>query len=496
MPGRSQFAIALLSVGLGYLAGAALKPGPDRSAPDGSEKRGSLSALERDPSREIADGLADLMPANIQGGRGGADAWTRLSSMELGEVIRLVKHLDRREWISAADGRVLEMAIERWAMIDDLGALKWIENSARSNATRNTYHRVYRAFANRDLEAAVEYLETVPDRYRNASLHGLARPFAEADPQRAAQYYLELGRKYSWANRQIASVWAWSDPLAAIEFYSGDHRSASVIETVVGEWALADRDAALAWVRGEGIEPGKRYRYLSQIASHLFQTDPLGAMALLDEIPAGWNRNGQMSSLLHRWTDTDPDAAVAWANSLDDPSARANALMQLSQALSRKDPELALELAESLPNAAFRDQAFADYVLAKSDEDPEGTLAWAEELEDDDQRRSAITGSVAGLAKKDIAGATDYIVATEDRSHKKEMFAKIIESELPRDQMENAREVVKKLSKEDEKLAIETIIEVHGDHMPKSLTLLMKTTGSLGTFLDWAEKLEEFGFGY
>ena len=494
MPGKRQLAIAALSLALGLVAGS-LAGRAQRGGGDGGEGdsgRRTLSALRKDPARQLADEIVGRLPEQLWGGARHADAWQHVASLELAEVEDLARHLARRPWLTGSESAALEMAIERWTMLDPVGVLDWIESGRQPAVVRASYWRTFRAFASRNLDAAIERVDLVPKRFRVAAMSGLALPFANSDPASAAQFYRDLGSEAHWLQNQVAEIWAKSDPLAAIEFYGRDK---NLLYRIIAQWGADDTEAAIAWIGEQGFDSHQRYTFIQSISDRLLRRDPLAAMALLDEIPAGPNRNSRMTRLLRRWSRQDSAAAVAWARALEDPAARARALKQISESVSASDPELALELADSLPSAEFRNQAFERYVDARARKDPEAALEWAGGLEDEDRRRTAITSSVAGLATKDLARATDIIVSTPDKSHKKEMFAKIIKDDnIGRDQIGTAREVIAKLSREDEKLAVETILEVNGEYLPKPVKALLKLSGDLGKFLDWAERFERGPF--
>lgn len=490
MPTKKNLITAALSLVVGLFAGAAYRLPVDRPVPPADEATLG-SARAKDPSLPLAQELVELIPSNVWDSGGSPAAWSMVAGLELPELTGLVRHLDRRAWLSTAESKALQMAIQRWALLEPAAALDWIESGSHSKVSLSAYRYAFAAFAADDLEAALERLEKLPARFRYGALSGLARPFAEADPARAAQFYRDQGRRRSfWASQEIAEIWASSDPLAAINFYSQDQARSDLVAMVVGQWGADDRETALAWIKEQDLDPSKHKRYIEEIASRLISKDPFAAMALLEELPAGLNRNFAMTGLLDKWGKKDTAAAVAWARALEDPAAQARALKQISESIRSIDPELALELADALPSAEFRNQAFESYADARAEEDPEGALAWAEGLEDEDRRRSAITSSVAGLASQDLVKAIDYLTASEDQTHKKEMFAKMLRNDnVGPGQFDAAREIAAKLSKEDEKLAIETMLEVNGDEIPIAVRTLLKLTGDLDTFLDWAEKM-------
>lgn len=152
------------------------------------------------------------------------------------------------------------------------------------------------------------------------------------NPELAAVWAQELlsGKAQAELLGRAAFEEAATDPQRALafgEYLTGEDRD-RFLARVAGGWAKGDPAAAWAWAQ-QAAEPDLRAALESSVLRNLADTDPRGAADLLNQLPAGQDRNRAIASIAQEWASKDTQAALDWANSLANPNEQKTALNSL-----------------------------------------------------------------------------------------------------------------------------------------------------------------------
>lgn len=210
--------------------------------------------------------------------------------------------------------------VELWAGADPAAA------AAFASSIDNPYERnellgiAARRWANQDTPEALDWANGLPgeDRQRatNAILHGIA----ERDPARAAALFENLSggqpsrnpqetHAYQRMAREVASIWAHSDPEAA------------------AAWAI-DLPEAGGVQRGAVAEATERW----------LRMDGMAAGEWILQLPEGETRDAASERVVHTTLPADPEAAFEWASSISDTDRQTGLMHHVLERWRLTDP--------------------------------------------------------------------------------------------------------------------------------------------------------------
>jgi hypothetical protein len=137
-------------------------------------------------------------------------------------------------------------------------------------------------------------------------------------------------------------------------------------------------------------------------------TDPSRWIARLDEIPVE-RRAGAASRLASAWAAGDPGAAARWAESLSDASGREGALGSIAGTWAVNDPRETARWVDTLPVGGGRDAASRSLVTVLARSEPETAWTWALNIQSPESRLGSLQIAYLGLRKKDAAIAEQML---------------------------------------------------------------------------------------
>ena len=245
------------------------------------------------------------------------------------------------------------------------------------------------AWSGRAPEAALAWLDTIPDAARRADL--LERAIQNFSSDRPGQ--------------NLALI---------LRLPAGTGRDARVAD-IIGRWAKNDPDAALAWLHDHddpslaSAAAGVQGVLIGALAA----TDPVAALGHWQELPADESRAAAAPSLATAWSKTDPAAASRWLVEQLPP------LPVLPGANQTITPQALSDLQRQQQAYAACSQALVSTLASWSQKDPAGTLQWAESLADPRIRQSALDSLVAprhgyGADTPDRAERADLLTRIKD----------------------------------------------------------------------------------
>jgi hypothetical protein len=144
--------------------------------------------------------------------------------------------------------------------------------------------------------------------------------------------------------------------------------------------ALAEPDVAARWAEPKISAATKRPTGLPRrIGTRWVRHDPDAAMAWLESLPAGKDREDGVTETYRDWLRRDPEAAVAWLEGREMVEWNEPAFYVYARALSTQKPKQLLEMAERFSDDNLKESAQIYVLRAWIRTDPEAAEAWIAE---------------------------------------------------------------------------------------------------------------------
>lgn len=203
-------------------------------------------------------------------------------------------------------------------------------------------HAVYRSWGRVDPEAALAALAREDPKYRRPMSMVLNAMVGEEMARAWALAHPELPEFADWRMEKHSAGPDLSDPAKAAAEFSpkSSHHQAYHIASA---WAKQDPDAAQAWARGLS-NPRHHQRAMQAVLDVLLGTDPARARPLIDEMPHGLTRAQVEARYTAGLAKNDPQAALRHATGTMHGVARLDAIAGIAAIQSQTDPLGALRL--------------------------------------------------------------------------------------------------------------------------------------------------------
>lgn len=231
-----------------------------------------------------------------------------------------------------------------------------------------------------DRGAALNYIDSLTDRYYATAMNIVARRLAHDDID-AAVALVDGARGEGRRSliRHVAEAYAASDPAAAVDWVTR-HRQEPGYDQVVAELAprlvRADPDGAVALAQGIG-ESAERQQALLGIIGTLAPSDPPRAAGMLTSLSVHTaEAAGPIAGrIVRQWAARDPVQAGAWARALPPGTARDAALGALIGAQAVPPAEITATLVSIRPGRQ-RTLAARSYLRSIMRRDPDAAAAF------------------------------------------------------------------------------------------------------------------------
>lgn len=189
---------------------------------------------------------------------------------------------------------------------------------------------------------------------REAVLAGLIGGGRSEDVKAAIEQVPEASLRHACRESMLVAL-AETDPASAFN-YGNEFtlfRSAEVIRSLFGSWAVQDPAAATdAWTHLPNA--AQRFEALASVASAMGQNDPQAALKWAAGLPQGRDRDLAMELAWAGWARKDPHAVIHEGRTLP-PQLRRGVMQNAIAELTRRDPQAAQRLAEEETDPGMRD---------------------------------------------------------------------------------------------------------------------------------------------
>lgn len=206
----------------------------------------------------------------------------------------------------------------------------------------------------------------------------------------------------------LLTVWAKSDPTAALAYAKENTRGGFAMNTIMSAWAANDPDAALAWAKANHDQTQGENPYLVGIIRGLASTDLAKATEILGQMGFSETRGEALAGLLPHILSQGPEAAREWIASISDEQLRNGAMARVAEQLAAVDPKGTADWLLANPGEAT--QRNMDDVISKwMEKDQTAAMAYYQALPAGEARSNALRGVVNSLAMENPKAAAAYM---------------------------------------------------------------------------------------
>ncbi|MBC8096122.1 MAG: hypothetical protein H7Y43_09945 [Akkermansiaceae bacterium] len=211
---------------------------------------------------------------------------------------------------------------------------------------------------------------------------------------------------------RLLQRWAELDPKAASEWVSkqpAGSMQTDAINRIARAWADVDFDEAVAWANQLGDE-NLKHESLAQIAYREARTNPLAALQLAVEIPAGTALDNLLAHIGPLWAVTDATAALDWAKEIANEVLRESVIASMLSGMGEKSPAKAAELALDLLSAGQKqDDTLVTIIGHWTQDEPEVVAAWVMQFPKGKLQETAIESFVPIWADRDFEHVSKWV---------------------------------------------------------------------------------------
>jgi len=290
--------------------------------------------------------------------------------------------------------------------------VKWIEQLPGGKGRQQVLSRVIPKIAitlisDGKIEEATAIIEQLPEgRARDRAISRVAYLGPWKDSQEAvnwAQQHLkgeDKDRLMKELLKNRAGLLIQRDPKDALTFmarnFKGDDFSQSRLDFIHYLGEVESVEDMAKWMDefpqfcGDFVRSSRRREA---------RCEPSAALAHLEQLPSGEERQKASVDLVAGWAESDPSAALLWTEKSLEGEARARALYEIACNILLRDPQKAASLAESLPESEERAELLYKIARNSAETDPRRGPDWLKTLPSGPSRNKAFSGFASGLIR-------------------------------------------------------------------------------------------------
>ena len=379
--------------------------------PKGAERTFLVRAVGAVATTDPASALAQALALN-QSGLAGL-ALQRLAAVLVEQDPRGA--LARADTIDDADLRASLQGwlFREWALRDLDGVFDYFRKLDGETQARLASAGVLRDAARLDPLRTLELCSQLPAMIRSSIEPAAIGALAQRDVDAAVQYLntLPAGERQQWTRQYVARLYAKRDPDAALAWA----RSTGLHENLVGVvTGLATTDAERAFDILKTMSSGDRYQVVQMIANDTGndRTSDPGRMAeqlLVSDDPT---ISGMVSMVLSSWSNRSPSNAMAWVMSHSDRMPPA-AFRQAAMYMAFNDSAQGEQILAQLPSEA-RLAWIQGLAQGRVSADPRTAATWVERFRHDPAYTGAAATVAQGLARVDPPAAGELLAGLDN----------------------------------------------------------------------------------
>ena len=272
------------------------------------------------------------------------------------------------------------------------------------------------AWGANDPEAALAYVEKIPERYRDGYTGNMLPGLASAAPQRAIDLVSSMeGRKYHHMTGRLLEGLVDHDVGFATNYVfelakrgtpGAAHHMNRLSREVMGTVGL---EAGVAWA--EQLDAGDLQAVaLRQVANRFTNEDPKAAAEWARQFSKNDQNSRLFGEVVREWGDVN--AATAWMESLEPSLAQRDALSAVYGFRGAKEPHAAVQDILNMPPSDNRNFAINGFISGLAHQDPEAAVLWAAEITEPGMRQAAMVRAGQQYFRQDTESAIEWLATS------------------------------------------------------------------------------------
>ena len=185
----------------------------------------------------------------------------------------------------------------------------------------------------------------------------------------------------------------------------------AMLDDVAIVWANNSPTNAMNWA-GSLPDNTARCTALAAVAGEAVRSQPLMALQIALDLPAGQQRDDLIRRGAMQWASEDANGAVAWVNQIPQGDLRNQALSGVAIVWSANEPVTAATLAlNELPPGRLLEDTVVSIIQRWAQQQPEMAAAWVERFSEGELREAAVANLLVQWSQTDAEGADRWRAA-------------------------------------------------------------------------------------
>ena len=239
--------------------------------------------------------------------------------------------------------------------------LAWVSRYEGEPAYPHLMVSAVQRFAQDDVGAAIELIETLPERMQLDSYRSIVPSLAFRNPEAAVALIDEIGNESVRDELvpMVSSAWAQNDAESALDWALGlppgpsrDRAIGSITSSLMNFGMDFEVDRAIELI--ETLPEQERLASYRSVVPSLAFRNPETAVALIDQIGNESVRDQLVPVVARRWAQNDAEAALDWALGLAPGRTRDQAIASISSSLMEFDVDRAVDAIDEIEGREVR----------------------------------------------------------------------------------------------------------------------------------------------
>ena len=219
----------------------------------------------------------------------------------------------------------------------------------------------------------------------------------------------------------LISEWAQRDPLAALAFAQETERNDWVYESLL-VYGRDSPDQALQWIEEQVRDYGLKGHFMGAVFRGLVRDDPQAALAKIDELESGGQRNQLLYLTVSEWGQQDIESVFDWMESQSSSPFLAGLYGQVMGQYIEQAPAEASSLISMMEKGADKSNFASQAAFQYATQNPQDALAWVETLEGEAKNFGLMGLMESWAAGPEALAAINFAKAQPTDSGSPELF--------------------------------------------------------------------------
>jgi len=221
--------------------------------------------------------------------------------------------------------------------------------------------------------------------------------------------------------RVLVGEWAMDDPEAALAYAARMNRD-DLIRVGLLQMARSNGVAALGWLQSNVSDVARR-RYLQlSVYQGMAGSNPKQALALAENIPQGPERDEALSIVVDEWSKQDIDSVFDWIKTAEITPQFSSIYTSVMMRYMDENPEAGAALLTAMLPCELKTTLAAQSARALADSDVTGALVWALGLDAGAQKNAVLNIIDVWSSGDQFPEALEYVLSNPKYEHYNELF--------------------------------------------------------------------------